>query len=405
MSALQVILVLLLIASFGATAYWAVVLLRVATSVRMSFFMREGIDIPEPSGGWPRVGVVVPAHNEEQTIARCSRSIAAQEYPSFKAVFVLDRCTDRTESIIRETVGDDKRIRIEHVEECPEGWAGKCNAAHVGAKAVLDDDAEFLLFTDADGVFDPDLIRSSVAIAIREEASLLSVLSTLTTSRWDERFVQPVATLSLMRMHPIDRVNRRVSPHAFANGQFMLFTRASYVALGGHERVREDLLEDIALARAVVDEGSRAIVVNADSMLEVSMYDSLASMLTGWKRIYIEVSRRRAARLFKWGTRLLFSGFVVPAIQVTTIVIGGILASRGDSTALVLALCAVGTGLLMQLLSLVWFYRIAGASMLGVLGYPLGCLFVARAMFEGGRDITQGRPIRWGGREYILKAD
>jgi glycosyltransferase involved in cell wall biosynthesis len=405
MSALQIILILLLIASFGATAYWAILLVRVANSVRMSISMKEGIDCPEPSGGWPRVGIVVPAHNEEEMIERCARSIAAQKYPAFEAVFVLDRCTDRTESIIRDIAGGDDRIRIEHIEECPEDWAGKCNAARVGANTILDGGAEFLVFTDADALFDPDLIRSSVAIALREEASLLSVLSTLTTSRWDELFVQPVATLSLMRMHPTDRVNRRDSPHAFANGQFMLFTRTSYEALGGHERVREDLLEDIALARAVVAGGDRAIVVNADSMLEVSMYDSLTSLLAGWKRIYIEVARRRAVRLFNWGSRLFCAGVVVPCIQVATIVIGAILASSGDTTALVLALVAVGSGLIMQILSLAWFYRIAGVSVLGVLGFPLGCLIVARAMFEGGRDISQGRPIRWGGREYVLKAD
>lgn len=405
MSPLQIILILLLIASFGATAFWSVFLWRVARSVQKSFFMREGSELPEPAGGWPSVVIVVPAHNEEEMIERCASSIAAQDYPSLRVIFVLDRCTDQTETILRRVVGSDPRFQIELIDSCPEDWAGKCNAARVGAEIALQGAGDFVVFTDADARFDPKLIRSSVALAIREEANLLSVLSTLTIERWDERFVQPVASLNLLRMHPVDRVNRRERPQAFANGQFMLFDRSAYEALGGHEHVRDDLLEDIAFARAIVGNGGRGIVVNADGMLEVAMYDSLNTLLEGWKRIYIEVARRRPRRLMAWGTRVLGAGVGVPAVQIATIVIGAILASGGDQLALVLALAAVGSGLALQVVSLGWFYRIAGSSPLAVLGFPLGCVLVASAMLQGARDLRQGRPIRWGGREYVLKAD
>ncbi len=400
MSPLQIIMILLLIVSFSAVALWFVTLIRIRLCVRASISMLEGVDLPEPDGGWPTVSVVIPAHQEEDVIERCARSLMAQRYPNFEVVFALDRCTDQTESLLRAIVGEDPRFKIVLIDECPDDWAGKCNAAAVGTREATGD---FLLFTDADTDFDPDLIRSSVAIALREEADLLSVLSTLSIKRWDEWIVQPVATLNLLRMHPLDQVNRKQRPRAFANGQFMLFRRVMYERLGGHADVHLDLLEDIAFARAVQANSGRSILVNADGMLKVSMYDSLHSLREGWKRIYVEIARRRPMRLRILGVRALMGGVIVPLLEVLTIVIGIVLLGRGDVLGFTLGLCSAVPGLLLQVIALTWIYWLGRTPVLGVLGFPIGSLIVAIVMFDGARDIAAGRPIRWGGRDYILE--
>ena len=97
MLTLQVILVAALIVCFGAAFYWIVAYWRMRRALSMSISIREGLGLPEPEGGWPPVAVVIPAHNEEAMIERCARRIMEQAYPSLRAVFVLDRCTDRTE--------------------------------------------------------------------------------------------------------------------------------------------------------------------------------------------------------------------------------------------------------------------------------------------------------------------
>ncbi|MDG2031880.1 MAG: glycosyltransferase [Phycisphaerales bacterium] len=400
MSPLQIIMILLLIVSFSAVVLWFITLIRVGLCVRASISMLEGVDLPEPEGGWPTVSVVIPAHQEEDVIERCARSLMAQRYSSFEVVFALDRCTDQTESLLRAIIGDDPRFKIVLIDECPDDWAGKCNAAAAGTRHATGD---FLLFTDADTDFDPDLIRSSVAIALRDEADLLSVLSTLSITRWDELVVQPVATLNLLRMHPLDQVNRKHRPRAFANGQFMLFKRSMYERLGGHAEVHLDLLEDIAFARAVQANSGRSILVNADGMLKVSMYDSLRSLREGWKRIYVEIARRRPMRLRILGTRALMGGVIVPLLEVLTIVIGIILLGRGDVLGFILGLCSAVPGLLLQVIALTWIYWLGRTPILGVLGFPIGSLFVAIVMFDAARDIAAGRPIRWGGRDYILE--
>ena len=166
--------------------------------------------------------------------------------------------------------------------------------------------------------------------------------------------------------------------------------------------MHEDLLEDIAFARKVRKHGARGIIVNSDGMLRVAMYDSLMSMREGWKRIFIEVARRQPRRLTIWGCRSIATGTLIPAAQVAALVLGGILFTMGDVPALPLAAGTVTVGVLAQFMVLRSFYRIAGTPLLGIAGYPVGCLVVGRLMLRGASDLRNGRPIRWGGREYLL---
>ena len=400
---MQTILLILIVVSFCFVAYWSIAWWRLNRAMRMSISMTEGRGIKPPPGGWPRVSVVIPAHNEEALIARSVEGMRAQNYPNLHFIFVLDRCTDRTEERIREAIGDDRRFTVHPISECPSDWAGKCNAARAGARIAMEAGAEYLLFTDADVLFDPDLVQSAVALSIREEAELLSALSTLTSNSWEELFVQPVASLNLVRMHPTDVVNRSINPRAFANGQFMLFTRSIYERIGGHDAVSEDLLEDIAFARLVKSKGGRGIMVNSDRMLVVSMYDSLASMREGWKRIFIEVARRQPRRLIQWGLRSVGVGLGMPCTQLATVGVGFLAFGRGDVTGLILALAAVLLGLIVQIAVLFRFYSTANAPKIGILGYHVGCILVSLMMLEGAYDLIRRRPVRWGGREYILE--
>jgi len=400
---MQTILLILIVVSFCFVAYWSIAWWRLNRAMSMSISMTEGRAIEIPPGGWPKVFVVIPAHNEEALIARSVEGMRAQTYPNLHFIFVLDRCTDRTADRVREAIGADDRFTVESIQECPSDWAGKCNAARTGARVAMAAGAEYLLFTDADVLFDPQLVQSAVALALREESDLLSALSTLTSKSWEELVVQPVASLNLVRMHPTDLVNRAINPRAFANGQFMLFTRAIYEAIGGHDAVSDDLLEDIAFARLVKSNGGRGIMVNSDRMLVVSMYDSLSSMREGWKRIFIEVARRRPRRLIHWGVRSLGVGLFMPCTQAATFCFGLLALGRGDVAGLVVALSAVLLGIITQSMVLLRFYSQARAPRIGILGYHLGCIMVALMMLEGAYDLIRRRPVRWGGREYILE--
>jgi chlorobactene glucosyltransferase len=382
-----------------AMVYWMIVLGVVLVLRPKIPRIADALDDSPPSR-WPRVSIIVPAHNEERVVEACVRSLLATDYPDFEVLMVLDRCTDRTRELLRpfeaaERAGRD-RLRVIENDHCPEDWAGKCNAARVGAEAAT---GEFLLFTDADVAFDQRLVRASVTSAVGGSRGLLSLLPTLTTDRWFERVVQPVAAMTLLRIYPIDRVNRDQRRRPFANGQFLLFERRVYERIGGHAAVKDDLLEDIAFARAVEAAGERGAIAVADGMLVVNMYGSLAAMLTGWKRIFIEACKRKPARLRQHAARLWTVGQLAPIVQLVALV-AGVLCGGAVGWG---AVAVVVVGLLVQAIALGLVYRMSRTPLSGALLYPLGAFLVAKALWDGASDLESGKPIRWGGRAYVLE--
>lgn len=400
MTVLIVLLSFILIACSTVTAtYWIIVWSRVWIMLREKPTIREGLAVQQPDEASPRLSVIVPAHNEARVIDACCRGLRAQSYPDVEIIFVLDRCTDSTLEIVRQHAAADRRIRILENETCPDDWAGKCNAARRGTELAT---GEWLLFTDADTAFDPELCRAAVALARHRRLGLLSLLSDLTFEHHYERVAQPVAAMSLIRLYPLRRLgDRPVRP--FANGQFMLFDRLWYERLGGHAAVKDDLLEDLALARELRDAGGTCATFLADGMLRCSMYDSLERFRNGWKRIFIEAWRRRPRRLRINGWRLIFSGIIGPIFLLASLVLSPIMWWTGD-TPLAIGLGLASTiGALFMAMALDRIYQANGAPRRAVLYYPRGCLIVAGTMFEGANDLEARRPVHWGGKEYVLE--
>ena len=372
--------------------YWSVALGNILLLLPKMPKVGDALRLPAPAR-WPKLSVVIPAHNEERVIETCARSFLASDYPNLELLFVLDRCTDRTRELLRPLECD--RLRVHENASCPADWAGKCNAASVGAGLV---GGEYVLFTDADVEAAPTLLRAAMAMILERRRGLLSLLPTLTTHAWFEVVVQPAAVMGLLRLYPIDKVNRDRDRRPFANGQFLLFERAVYDAIGGHHAVKDDLLEDIAFARVVEQHGSRGMIALAERLLVVNMYGSLRAMREGWKRIYIEACKRKVERLRAHALRIGLLSVAAPIVQVAAAVLGLL---AGGTTAVV-ALAVVGAGALAQFLSLWLVFGLSRAPRAGILAYPLGGAIVAKAFWDGAGDLLRRRPIRWGGREYIL---
>lgn len=385
----------LVVAASLVAGYWGVVLVRVALQLRGLPVVRRGLSIDGPAGGWPKVSIVVPAHNEERVIESCIESLLASEYPALEVVLVLDRCTDRTLELVRPIAARDARLTVIENASCPEDWAGKCNAARVGAERAT---GAYLLFTDADVQFDPRLVRAALAVAIDEGRGLLSLLPTLRSAAWYEAVVQPVAALTLLRLYPIDKVNREERRRPFANGQFLLFERSVYERVGGHAAVKDDLLEDIAFARRVDAAGGRVGLAVAEELLTVHMYPSFAALRTGWKRIFIEACGRKVGRLRKNALRVAMLGVGSPLLQLAAVVVG---LAAGGSVAIA-AVVAVLVGLLVQAIALAAIHAASRMPPGGAALFPLGAAIVARVLWEGAADLAARRPVRWGGRAYVL---
>jgi glycosyltransferase involved in cell wall biosynthesis len=400
----MVITVVLALAAIATLVYWSVALFKVLRTRAQVPTARAGLSLPEPKGGWPEVCIVVPAHNEQEVIGRLAKSLRAQDYPRLRVVLSLDRCTDATAARAREAIDGDERFEILELTACAEGWAGKVHAVHSGVtRSKSAKSAEMILFADADTEFDPGCVRACVALMCSRGDELLSLLSTLTTERWFETVLQPAAGLELMRQYPITHANLRENRRAFANGQFMLFNAEAYRAIGGHEAVRDELLEDLALARRMAYAGRPTGVYLADGLLHCRMYNSLKEFARGWKRIYTEAAKRRDDRLTRSSWQARLCGSVLPTLGALLIAASPFLGETGpggDSTRGIL----LGLGIASTLAyaaALAVVYRMGRTPLWCLPMHPVGAWFTAGLLRAAARDLRRGVPTTWAGRSYV----
>lgn len=401
----------LFVLAVGCGVYWTIGLARILGGLRGNFSARAGLSLPAPahgSGEPMSVCVVVPCYNEAASVATVTRSLLAQDHPSLRVVFVLDRCTDDTRGVIERAstteAGEiDPRVEILEVRECPSDWAGKVHALHSGVtRSRSARDADMILFIDADTELDPRCVRACAAILQQRGLDLLSLWSTLSTEKWFERVVQPMTTLELIRQYPLQSANREVRPRAMANGQFMLFRAPAYHGFGGVESVRESVLEDVAIARRMKRLGMRAGVLLAEGLLLCRMYDSYRAYRNGWKRIFIESSSRRSPRLRAYAMRKAMAHLLLPGAAIAMLAWGCMetFDARTETGSAIMLFGGV-YGVVPYLICLAILYRSQG-----LLRYlpaaPVGNLLTILILFEAARDLRAGKPVRWGGREYEL---
>ena len=246
----------------------------------------------------------------------------------------------------RAEIAGDARFEIVEIDTCPATWAGKAHTVHAGitrSRAALA--ADYLLFVDADTTFAPGCIAAALALMRERRLDLLSLLSTLAHDTWFERIVQTAASFELMRQYPLRLANAPDERRAFANGQFMLFRRDAYVAIGGHEAVKDALLEDLALARRIVAAKRTPGVFLAAGLFRCRMYTSWPEFRRGWKRIYIEAASRKAKRLSLLEWRIRWLGTIMPVWMLATLPIGTFVVARDPAlgwTLVTLSLVALG---------------------------------------------------------------
>ena len=373
-----------------------VVVIRVWQARRRVPRVSEGDRLPPAPG---LLSIVIPAHNEQRVIEASVRGLRAQTRRNFEAIYVLDRCTDRTRELLESAAGGDPRIRFIENTSCPPDWAGKCNACRVGAEAAT---GEWLLFTDADCRFAPDMLDAMLAIAQARDTALLSALGRLTYTHWFERMLQPVAAMVLIRYFPTDKANRERRRWPFANGQFLLFRRSAYLEFGGHEAVKDALLEDLAFAWRMHRRGYRLGVVDATRRMEVAMYDSVRAMRSGWTRILIEGCGRRVWRMRYAALELAVTSVLVPLACAAALVLGIIGALRGDDHAVLLA--ALGSGAVLAIFAAVGLiHQRQRAPLAWSVLHPVAAACVVWWLLDGSRMLTNRIPVRWGGKEYVLE--
>ncbi len=227
-------------------------------------------------------------------------------------------------------------------------------------------------------------------------------MSTLTADRWFELVAQPPAGMELLRQYPLERASSDSDRRPFANGQFMLFSRDAYFAVGGHPAVKDDLLEDIALARLCHRHAIRAAVILSGGVLRCRMYASWPEFVRGWKRIYTESANCKLSRLRALALRVRLLGTALPLLALLAVPVG---LHIGISDPLAAATSVLGLASLIIMLAILgWSYRLGGTPVWAVLAYPIGAWLVGGILQAAARDLDSGVPTTWAGKTYARTA-
>lgn len=345
----------------------------------------------------PLVSVVIPARNEARNIALCMQSVLRSHYPHVEVVVVDDRSTDGTGIIAREVSRNDKRARVIEAPSLPDGWLGKQWACSQGAAVAR---GELLCFTDADTIHGSELLTRSVAALRNHGLDFVTVAGRQRLVGFWERVVQPhIFTMLALRYGGPGEVNRSTRVEdKIANGQFMLFTRAAYDEVGGHEAVRGRVAEDLALAQLLFERGKRTLVTLGLNLLSTRMYGSLGEIVRGWmKNIYaggLDATPFGAA-----GRTILPLALLAMPLAMLAPVVVLLLAAFGlvSSSVLVWATACTVITLAWWAVSYVMAARIGP---LYAFTFPLGAAVVVYIVI---RAVSRGMRVEWKGREYQLR--
>ena len=261
------------------------------------------------AGRTPSVSVVIPARNEERDIAPAVSSHLAQEYPDFEVVVVNDRSADRTGEILESLARSDARLHVIEGSEPPAGWLGKPHALHLGARAAR---GELLLFADADVRYDRRALAEAVAFLESERADFLSLLPRFEAQGFWENVLMPNVA-GAYYFGPGFLANRdRPRWIALGGGAANLLRRSTYDAIGGHEALKNSVVDDVRLAFRAKRAGFRARAARAEDRVAVRMYRGFREVLDGFTKNLAYFFGSAAGALFIPVAALMVAVGVVP---------------------------------------------------------------------------------------------
>ncbi len=365
---------------------------------------REGLQSSKAdpfSSPAPLISIIIPARNEQEHIIFCLNAILAQDYPSFQVIVVDDNSTDQTTPLLTEF--SKKHSRVLKVINCPppgKNWSGKPNAIWQG---VLQSDSasRFFLFLDADTRLFPGTLRAAISYAQKEELSLLSLAPTLITNSFWPALLIPVlgkfyALAAGRPLHPprVDSVQAGA-----AGGAFILAEKGAYFACGGHQAVRNEVIEDVKLARLFREKGFKTAYTSGFSLLEKEPYQGLGDLWEGIGKNLALVAEGNWAGIGFIAAFEFFYG-LVPFWNLLSF-FTSIFKTPGQKFEKKKIILNLGPVILVYCLQARVNLSLK-IPLKYVLLYPFSAVFSIILLFDSAFKTTFHRKIRWKGREISL---
>lgn len=261
---------------------WAVTLVGTIVNLFTARRLRPGAPVDGPL-----VSVIIPARNEEANIERTVRGFFVQTYANLEIVVVDDRSTDGTKAILDRLAAEDRRLRVIPGAELPPGWLGKSWALHEGSRHAA---GEILLFVDADILYSPPAVAAAVADLRSSRAAMIALMPRFEMHGFWENVALPQLALTVFSLLPMWMSNRsRIAVFALGAGSGNVIWRDDYAAIGGHEALKDAVVDDVALARLARRRGRRTEAVRADDLISVRIYRGGREIIHGFSKNFFAV--------------------------------------------------------------------------------------------------------------------
>ena len=254
--------------------------------------------VAQPLDNRSFVSVLIPARNEEMNIEKCIKGILVQDYQDKEIIVLDDNSTDSTYNLVSSFGTSNVKVLIG--KDLPSDWLGKNWACHQLAQEAK---GEYLLFVDADVELTPEVISSAVYELEKSKAALLSIFPTQIIKSFGEHLIVPLMNWLLLTFLPLRFVYSSSSKAIVAaNGQFMLWRKDDYFKIGGHETIKNKVVEDMELARLAKQNKLKVKTMLGGKLVFCRMYESFNQAYNGF-------------------TKNFFAGFLLPSFSFLTIIL------------------------------------------------------------------------------------
>lgn len=230
---------------------------------------------------WPLVSIIAPARNEERHIEAAVRSLVRIDYEPLQITIINDRSTDSTGDILNRLAAEFPQLNVIQLDALPSGWLGKNHALQLGADRSR---GQWLLFTDADIVFEPSALRRAITLVEAEQLDMLCGFPETRMPSWLLRsFVATFSVLFMVFTRPWSVRNPRSGAHCGV-GAFNLLRSSAYQQFDGHRPLAMRPDDDLKLGKNLKLNGAKCDVIDGSGMFHVHWYSSVRELIVGLEK-------------------------------------------------------------------------------------------------------------------------
>ena len=281
----------------GAALLWLVALIWVVQGIRSWRGLRQlpnlG-DVDVAATPLPAVSVLVPARDEAENLVAALPTLLSQDHPDYQVVVIDDRSRDATGEVLEEFSRQHPLLEALRVTELPPGWLGKSHALH---RAYQEARGDWLVFSDADARFGPDLLRRAVSLALEKNWDHLTLLSDFDLEGFWEKAVMSYFVLGFALQVEPWRVHDPSSNRYMGVGTFQLVSRSAYRTIGTHGRLALEVVDDMKLGKLIKQAGLRSGVAVAEGRLRIRWQKGLRNLILGTTKNFFAVADFRVSRV------------------------------------------------------------------------------------------------------------